>query len=190
MVATDGVAFRSQHPGVELHPTRLGAWEETRHENLSLFMPGVYWDDAARARIKTGERGVFKSRGIAARDLSAHIAALDAAWAQMPRTSQNWPQMKIPVAFQAVSPQQALQRGDWSLCGKVSSGERTLSADPSQKRLGHGIGRSMPWARPKDAMSLAYDGAFGDELRAFVDDEFGDNPDGPIGQLLAEVFHD
>src|SRR5690606_895113 len=44
MVATDGVYFRSPHPSLEIDKSRLGAWDESIKRNLTLFMPGIYWD--------------------------------------------------------------------------------------------------------------------------------------------------
>lgn len=187
MVATDGVAFRSPHPGLYLDISRLGAWSATEHKNLTLFMPGVYWDDATRARVAAGELGVFKSRGVAARDLSAHLGALDAAWEPF----RGWPEMTLPVSFQLISPKQALERGDWSLCGQVrTDAERTISADPKAKRWAFGPGRSKPYGKGKSLESLPYDGSFGDELRAMGDAQDGDHPDGPIANLRAEALYD
>ncbi len=187
MVATDGVVFRSRHTRLDLDKERLGAWTENRHENLSLFMPGVYWDDDDRRRIGDGEQPVFKSRGIAARDLSQHITKLDRAWSRF----KQWPKMTLPVSFQLVSPKQALDRKKWELCGVVSTDKtRVVSADPKLKRIAAGPGRSKPYQEPKIVTSLPYDGLFGDEMRAFMDDEFGDHPDGPVGELLAEALHD
>lgn len=184
MVATDGVVFRSRHSRLDLDKERLGAWTESRHENLSLFMPGVYWDDEDRKRIAEGLQPVFKSRGIAARDLSKHITELDRAWKR-----GGWPTMTLPVSFQLVSPKQALDRGKWETCGTVSTDKkRVISADPKMKRLATGPGRSKPYNEPKVLLSLPYDGAFGDELRAFNDAEFGDHPDGRIADLLAEAL--
>jgi hypothetical protein len=203
MVATDGVVFRSPHTRLDLDKERLGAWTENRHQNLSLFMPGVYWDDDDRERIRKGEQPVFKSRGIAARDLSQHIAAIDRAWSR-----PGWPKMTLPVGFQLVSPKQALDRKKWELCGCVISADkpatwpidkktgkpkkpvRVISADPKMKRVATKPGQSQPWQEPKELVSLPYDGSFGEELRAFAEDEFGDHPDGPIGEMLAEAMHD
>lgn len=187
MVATDGIAFRTPHPGLRLHDTDLGAWSATEHKNLTLFMPGVYWDDATRARVAAGELGVFKSRGVAARDLSAHLGALDAAWEPF----RGWPEMTLPVSFQLISPKQALERNDWGLCGQVrTDSERTISADPKAKRWALGAGRSKPYAKGKSLESLPYDGSFGDELRAMGDAQDGDHPDGPVANLRAEVLYD
>lgn len=190
MVATDGVVFRSPHPRLQLHETMLGAWSPEVHENLSLFMPGVYWDDRTRARVAAGEAGVFKSRGIAAKDLSAHLGALDAAWKRAEKTGE-WPEMELPVSFQLTSPKQALTLKDWALCGQVRDDKsRKISANPKDKRWALAPGRSMPYERAKELESLPYDGTFGDELREGNEQEFGDHPDGPVMQLNAEVLYD
>lgn len=207
MVATDGVAFRTRHPGLDLDETRLGAWTESRHENLSLFMPGFYWDDNGRAMIRRGEVPVFKSRGIAAKDLARHVGALDRAWARM-QPSGQWPRAELDVSFQLVSLPQALARGRWDTAGMVvTGGHRIVNANPLRKRKALAPGRSYCWAEgggvvqepDKDTgeliwkagpgvRSLPYNGTFGDELRAFQSEEFGDHPDGEIGDLLAEAW--
>ena len=73
MVATDGVYFRSRHNDLAIS-NRLGGWSETRKENLTLFKPGVYWDDSARERIHLGKAPNFKSRGISARDFAIQLS--------------------------------------------------------------------------------------------------------------------
>lgn len=204
MVATDGVSFRTPHTALELDDRRLGAWTEQRHQNLSLFMSGVYWDDAARKRIAEGEQPVFKSRGVSARDLASNIEALDRAWKQFDET--GWPAMKFPVRFQLVSPKQALARRKWELCGAVITHAneatwplvqgvpreplRAIDSNPRRTRIASGPGRSNPYQQGKELESLPYDGTFGDELREYQENEFGDNPDGPVGLLLPEMLLD
>lgn len=189
-VATDSVTFDSPHTHLTLSEEQLGAWSLTEHENLSLFMPGVYWDDRTRERVETGKEGVFKSRGIAAKDLSKHLASLDAAWKRAERSGE-WPAMQVIVSFQLTSPRQALAQGDWSRCGQVRDDRpRDISADPKDKRQALCPGRSIPYEMGKELMSLPYDGTFGDELRARNEREYGDHPDGPVIQLETEVFRD
>lgn len=192
MVATDGVTFKSRHDGLELDPQKLGAWTETPHENLSLFMPGVYWDDSSRARIAAAKDPVFKSRGIAAKDLARRVAAIDRAWARFGQGRGDWPKLSLPISFALVSPKQALARGKWDLCGTVTTdGNRTVKAAPGHKRRATAPGRSAPWGRPQkgELLSLPYDGLFGDEMREGWDDEFGDHPDGPVATLLTGAMH-
>jgi hypothetical protein len=186
MVATDGLVFRTPHPSLPLDSERLGAWTASEHQNLSLFMPGVYWDDADRARIARGEGHAFKSRGIAAKDLAKHISELDDTW--LTAGPGHWPRMELDVSFQLVSVKQALQWGKWELAGTVNTDKtRVISADPKAKRLASGPGRSLP-VPAEQLDSLPYDGLFGDEMRAFADDEFGDHPDGRVADLLIEAL--
>jgi hypothetical protein len=183
MVATDSVTFAAPHPGLPLDGQQLGAWTEHKHEGLSLFMPGVYWDDDTRDRLRRGEDPALKSRGISASDIAKRLAVIDRAWTRFAR--DGWPRLMIPVRFQLVSPRQALARRKWQLCGSVvTSGRRIISADPKGKRVGLGAGRSLPYAAADDIASYPYDGTFGDEMSEFADTEFGDHPDGPIGSVI------
>ncbi len=180
MVATDGVVFGSPHPALDIDPSRLGAWTAGEYRNLSLFMPGVYWDDVSR---ETLDGGHLKTRGINSRDLGARLRVIDRAWERF--DNDGWPRLVIPIGFQLVSPKQALARGKWDTCGTVhTQGHRIISADPEQKRVGAGPGRSKPYESCPEGASLPYDGMFGDEMRAWETDEFGDHPDGPIGGVL------
>jgi hypothetical protein len=56
MIATDGIVFKEPHPNLRIHATELGAWDHEVYEDLSLFMPGLYWDNKARAAISRGKR--------------------------------------------------------------------------------------------------------------------------------------
>jgi hypothetical protein len=180
MVATDGIVFSSPHPALDIDPVRLGAWTAGTYDNLSLFMPGVYWDDVSR---ETLEAGNLKTRGIASRDIGRRLAIIDRAWERF--ENDGWPRLVIPVGFQLVSPKQALARGKWDTCGSVAvDGHRIVSADPTPKRVGTGPGRSKPYVSTPEGASLPYEGLFGEEVRVWEDDEFGDHPDGPIGGVL------
>ena len=186
MIATDGLVFRSPHPALGMHKSRLGAWDGTVHRNLSLFMPGVYWDDESRQRIAAGEAPAFKSRGIAAKDLHRHVEDLDTAWLLF--SEVGWPRMELDVAFQLISPTQALARRKWELAGTVNNDKkRIISANPEAKRIATGPGKSAAWPHAAKLESLPYDGTFGDEARAFADSEFGDHPDGRIADILVET---
>ena len=76
MVATDGVYFLSRHPTLPLSEV-LGEWEETEHDNMTLFKPGVYWDDKAREAISRGDSAMFKARGVNARSFSRVLSRID-----------------------------------------------------------------------------------------------------------------
>lgn len=146
MVATDSVVFKERHPFLNIHETELGAWDETKHTNLTLFMPGVYWDDTTRQRIADNESPKLKSRGIPAIDLAKWVARIDAEWTDLLTRADNWrwPTVKLPVKFQMVTAKQAVVRNDWITCGKVTDdGFREISADPSSKR------QDLPWKNQK-----------------------------------------
>lgn len=187
MVATDSVTFRSPHPALELDDRKLGAWSESRHDNQTFFMPGVYWDDDTRERLSDGSDPVLKSRGISARDLARRIAVLDRSWARYER--DGWPRLVLPVSFQLVSPRQALARNKWQLCGTVvRNGKRIINSDPSIKRHALRPGRSRPFHRLTAEWSTPYERRFGEELGELDALEFGDHPDQPIGSLLPALF--
>lgn len=187
MVATDSVTFRSQHTALELDDQKLGAWSETRHDNQTFFMPGVYWDDATRERLEEGIDPVLKSRGISARDLARRIRVLDRSWDRYDR--DGWPRLVLPVTFQLVSPAQALARGKWGLCGTVvRDGKRIIKSEPSMKRHALRPGRSRPIHRLTDEQSTPYDRQFGEEMSELSAMEFGDHPDMLIGSILPALF--
>lgn len=122
MIATDGVYFTSPHPDLPVSD-RLGEWDCEKHENLTLFKPGVYWGDKARKRIANGEAVAFKSRGVNARDLAPHLAAIDdmfAAWVPgrkgeqfrtgpFPDVRNAWPSVTLIAQFGQRSILQALR---------------------------------------------------------------------------------
>lgn len=187
MVATDGVMFRSRHTGLDLDEKRLGAWSESEHRNQTFFMPGVYWDDATRERLREGSDPVLKSRGISSRDLAERIAILDRAWSRYER--DGWPRLVLPVSFQLVSPRQALARGKWELCGAVvRDGKRIIDSNPALKRHALRPGRSRPIHSLTDPVSTPYDRHFGEEMSELTAMEFGDHPDMPIGDILPALF--
>jgi hypothetical protein len=205
MVATDGIYFRTPHPNLEIDDSRLGAWDHTLKENLSLFMPGVYWDDKTRQKISEGKAPELKSRGISAVDLAAMIADIDHAW-------ENWvvgsepPVMEIPVRFNMVTATQALARNKWWTCGHVSSLEnwrppmvypmpRVISASPHNKREGmlyndtKGFNDSIPYLEaPGGLESTPYDRRFGLEDIDYNEDFNWETPDGSINGILAEAL--
>ncbi len=142
MVATDGVYFTSPHPSLALDKTKLGAWDETVKEGMTLFMPGVYWDDKTRERIKTGDTPSLKSRGINAQDLADQIETLDYLFAVLHRSvlsgseTTDWPTITFRVRFLLESCKSALNRNDWGSAGRVVHGaERQLSSTPESKRI-------------------------------------------------------
>lgn len=143
MIATDGVYFRSRMPeewrAKNVSPKELGKWDEDSKENLTLFKPGVYWDDKARARIAKGEAPEFKSRGVSAKRFASQLAKIDEvfrSWnGKFPDDESSWPTVRFPAGFQQTSCKQALMRGKWSDAGKVTtSGFLAQNSFPDGKR--------------------------------------------------------
>jgi hypothetical protein len=192
MVATDGVYFREPHPGLDIDPQRLGAWDETVKHNLTIFMPGVYWDDKSRDAVRSGNLPALKSRGISSRDLAAAIEQLDQEFHHI---EQGWPTMAITTPFSMITATQALAWNRWHDAGTLqwapgSDGQepitRTINSDPKAKRDPHtwltagtdhrGDYRTAPWNEDTTLDTHPYDGQFGR-----VDDEtqWGVTPDTP-----------
>lgn len=171
MVATDGVYFRRPHPGLDLDPARLGAWDHTVKHNLTLLMPGVYWDDTTRRALADGTAPKLKSRGVSARDLARSVAGLDEAFTRMIVRKggpvPGWPTATVPIDFSMVTATQALARGTWDTAGTlVADAEKVLSASPHKKRAPHlsddrGIWRTYPYAEGQQLESTPYDRTFG-----------------------------
>lgn len=196
MVATDGVYFKSPHTALDLSDSTLGAWDETRKENMTLFMPGIYWDDATRTLLKEGKDPKLKSRGINARDLANHIDEIDAqfkAW----RMGDEWPSLTIPVTFSMVSPGQALSRNKWETCGNISTDTtKRINAEPSTKRTGYTsdddnrtIIASQPFLYGYDIESTPYERTFGDIGEDLQDVGVEYSPDGIIRNIGLEFLN-
>jgi hypothetical protein len=189
MVATDGVYFRTPHDSLPLSGNTLGMWEEETKDNLTLFLPGMYWDDKTRASIQAGKAPILRSRGVSAGDLGQSIAAIDAQYNQWTER-KVFPSAEVAVKFNMVSMGQALNRNRWDLCGTVvEGGMRKLDSDPKSKRWAlmlereGDIIRSGPYYMGRQLQTVPYDRRFGDELRDRQDNEAILTPDGD-GQAL------
>lgn len=146
MIATDGVYFLTPHPTLPTDKDELGKWSTDNHENLSILMPGLYWDDDSRASVHSGESLKLKSRGVSGKYLAPFIDEFDEQWERLkgwftgPRNRkavepEHAPSREIIVEFSVVSPKLAAARDNWDLCGRVVWDEpRLISADPSSKR--------------------------------------------------------
>lgn len=204
MIATDGVYFRSPHPGLDLSETELGKWSTSTKSNLTIVMPGVYYDDRARSH---GFAAV-KSRGIPAAGLAAAIGSLDAGFSTLvndPTRSGNWPELRVPIKFKVKTPRSALNEGKWERAGSVERDiERNLSSDPTSKRVGPedmvdmlfggdrlpyvdagGVVRTFPYVQHDTVQSTPYSKTFG---IAADDDYDGLSPDGSFGQQLIDYL--
>lgn len=141
MVATDGVYFTSPHPTLRLDGSALGAWDEVAKVGMTQLMPGVYWDDTTRERIKHGGTPSLKSRGVNASDLAREIDGLDHAFAVAVGLLEDgqdftWPAITFSTNFLLDSCKSALQRGVWETAGRVTHGaSRSISSNPQSKRV-------------------------------------------------------
>lgn len=208
MVATDGVYFRTPHPGLDIDKGRLGAWDHSTKENMTIVMPGVYYDDASRDSVRSGGFAKLKSRGIPAAAFAAAIGKLDAGFSKLaedPTRKEHWPTLDVPIKFQVQSPRLALHQGKWGSAGTVQRDvDRKLSTDPSSKRVGPGsqgvfmlfedlepyldggIIRTRPYQEGPTLVSQPYEKRFGmDDQR-----DLGVSPDGPVAQELFDLMGD
>ncbi len=148
MVATDGIVFKEPHPTLDVHDTRLGAWDEGTYENLSLFMPGLYWCDKARESIAAGKDPKLKSRGVRAKDLSTVIGRADQAWTRKVGPEWTPPVIEIAVEWAQITAKQAIHRGQWSTAGMAVWGEkRIINGNFATKRHGLVLSREEGWER-------------------------------------------
>ena len=198
MVATDGVYFRSAHPDLPCTGA-LGDWDANDKANLTLFKPGVYWDDAARASVAAGEAPVFKARGVNARDFGSQLQHVDNLFrtlsANRPRRI-DWPAVEFPVSFSMVTALQALQRNDWDLAGTlVNEPTNRQSSDPSLKRSSWywdgDLLRSRPNRNDPYEPSRPYEKRFGmaDPFSDESKEAAGIHPDGYPGDLWKEAIY-
>jgi hypothetical protein len=149
MVATDGIYFKTHHPNLPL-TGNLGDFEEGQKENISLFKPGVYWDDKARHAVARGEAPVFKARGVHAASFAKALADADTQftrlyqlrpWRTLDSTGlhaawiEHWPTVTFTLDFSLITGLQALQRSNWGLAGTLESEPKALqSSNPILKR--------------------------------------------------------
>lgn len=169
MVATDGIYFRSPHPGLELDGSRLGAWDEAKVENLTLLKPGVYWSDKDRESVRAKKGLKLKSRGISARDLAERMDEFDGLFRGW-RPGVDWPSLTIDIAFRVTGPKVALMRNKWETCGASVRDDRVIvNSNPQLKRnisnmeARAGAWYSHPYAVPPSGtlQSLPYRKEFG-----------------------------
>lgn len=131
MVATDGVYFRWQHPELQKQLSNiLGEWEETEHEDLILFKPGMYWDKPAIINLEKGELPECKARGVSMRDFVSVIKEFTdefKSWdGRFPKTKDEWPHSNIHLGFAMISCSQALA---WTISKRMGGnlGDKPIS---------------------------------------------------------------
>lgn len=207
MVATDAVFFTTPHPSLILSE-KLGEWDYTLRRNLTIFKPGVYWDDETRRQIVQGEKPKFKARGINANQFANQIWLVDSwydSWHDNDTGSITWPDVQFQSGFSMVSALQALVRNKWDTAGRIRDVTLFHTSNPYRKRDGiwwdkeYMVWRSgvlvkeydylmMDW---KDVVSMPYvksfgfDDPFSDESR----EEFGVTEDGLVGNSYKSLFN-
>lgn len=191
MIATDGLYMRSPHPYLTLSSDTLGSWDKGEKHNLTLFRPGVYWDDKARNTINNTP--TLKSRGINAYELAKHVTWIDEQFKQFPKHGE-WPSVTIPIRFSVTSHTLALARNKWRTCGSVTSYDKNgtvqeLTSEPSNKR-------NVNWYVDGDLIRTpvyrdlgpthGYNKTFGMSLQALIDNDAFITDDGTIAQELRD----
>lgn len=195
MIATDGIVFKEPHPYLDIDAERLGAWDEEKYENLSLFMPGLYWHDEARKQIREGIVPQLKSRGVSAKYLGTVIDRVDNLWREY-EGGKDMPRVALTIDWALIGAKQAIVRNDWKTCGQnVYNAQRWLDGSPYNKRSGltkvnswGGI-RSWPYDERENLETLAYEPRFGlrdDDDMDEVDELI--TPDGMVGDINAHAF--
>jgi len=216
-VATDAVYFLSPHPSLPIS-NKLGEWDTTEHSNITLFKPGVYWDDNARKMIADGESPQFKARGVSARDMGSRLAEIDAQFEAMTEPpplsvhmtgkptktdTEFWPSTEFIPGFQMVSAKEALNRGRWKLAGTLMHRPVKQSSWPGLKRQGAYFDDKLLRTEPRRHRGVeSWDNPAGmDELRSLpyeghvvltdeddVTEEYGITPDGMVDQLQIDAM--
>ena len=209
MVATDGIFFDSPHPGLHVS-NMLGDWECKERVNLTLFKPGVYWDDKAREAILNGKFTGFKARGVNARYFASCVGEADRLfynasggptkipefrykiWEESPYplyVGNIWPKVEFEIGFSMTSVLTALNVGRWGDAGAVAESVSVEhSSNPYTKRgksywdeNGRRI-RTKVLDLGQDIESVPYEKRFGaeDPFSLENDELFGIHPEGSI----------
>lgn len=113
MIATDAVFFRHEHPHLQLS-NKLGDWDCTEIQGLTLFKPGFYWDDRGRD-ILSGkvENVTIKTRGVSRKDFEKVVQKVDEqfrSWDFTENYNMEWPWVTVDVSFAQVSIKDAINR--------------------------------------------------------------------------------
>lgn len=211
MVATDGIFFDSPHSGLPISD-RLGEWDCSERDNLTLFKPGVYWDDKSRQKIAQGDPVGFKARGVNARDFARHIGEIDRKFLSAIEwppefkkilfdnpefttyIEKDWPWIEFPVGFSVTSAKVALMRNAWQSAGATAVNIIVRQdSDPTDKREGVYYDertnrlRTTPLDVPYDEIvSTPYDKKYGieDPFSQETQEWMGIGPDGSVQDVL------
>lgn len=199
MVATDGIVFKEPHPSLDIDGQRLGAWDAETYENLSLFMPGLYWHDKAREQIAEGKAPQLKSRGVSAKYLGSVIDRVDFLWRkylELPG-ERDVPRVAINVDWALVGAKQAIVRNAWETCGtNVWNAQRWVDGYPHNKRShltlldAWGGIRSIAYLESDVLETTYYEPRFGQEDEEFDRDDIDElvTQDGLVGEIRAHAF--
>lgn len=206
MVATDAVFFLQPHPGLRVSD-RLGEWDTTVRRNLTIFKPGVYWDDSTREQIRKADEVRFKARGINAQKFAEELWKVD-FWFQQwdPASNEDiqWPDVQFESGFSIITPTQALAWNKWHLAGRNNPRMVYHTSIPRNKRRGIWfdsganvfrsglIHREYNWQTGDydNVCSTPYqkrfglDDPFSDESR----EENGITPDGTVNDMFRWIF--
>lgn len=208
MVATDAVFFCDPHPDLSISK-KLGEWDYECRNNLTLFKPGVYWDDNTRRDISENRSPHFKARGIAAADFASSIERIDRTFQEWNSISPNlsshsgmvegWPYIEFITGFSMITCLMAIRRGKWELAGQVNQEMKVAqNANPYDKRIGAWpeqlddgriIWRSEPWTLPiNDCESKPYQKRFGmdDPWSLERMEMYGITPDGSPADIIQD----
>lgn len=213
MIATDGVYFLTRHEGLDSQLSdEMGDWSRDEKHTLTLFKPGVYWDDKSRELINLGQAPRFKARGINAVDFARSIASVDAmfdTWTEGDAPDVAWPVVSFRSRFSQVSVSQALQwtaetkpvglqEGKYRrLAGQVMNGKQlTQNATPDVKRDArklrfdeqYQVWRTAPWDHNGYPPSTPYDKRFGLDLEMSEWNEYA-TPDGTVMMGFREALY-
>lgn len=207
MVATDGVYFLDRHPGLdERISERIGEWSREEKRNLTLFKPGVYWDDSTRETIEKGDTPQFKARGINAKDFGKSLSEVDDIFhkwnTEAPSCHNDWPRVEFHSSFTQIS---VLQAVEWTAgekdpvirnaryrrdAGRVMEGKPLIQDSfpeskrhPFMTRDENGVWRSEWYRGLAPSESYPYSKDFG-----IVANEWNDyqTPEGPVVMQFKE----
>src|ERR1700722_999164 len=204
MVATDGVYFRHPHDSLPISGN-LGDWDHEEKPNITLFKPGVYWDDKARKAIASGKAPIFKARGVNANDLGKRITQIDVMFHDLVQygtsgtgdfADDKWPGVRFPVNFAMTTALQALHRNDWNQAGAIlPDAFAQQSSHPGKKReqpyFDGGILRTRPKSNDPYEASHPYTKRFGieDPFSDVSMEAYGVTPDGLVGNVFREAIN-
>jgi hypothetical protein len=200
-VAQDAVYFR--HPRDLKLSDNLGDWAVTEHENLTLFYPGIYWDDKVRALIAEGQKPRYKARGFKSVHMSDAVGQADNVYRNWSRTTP-WSNILPVLTFAAldiVTLTQAMRHdgsGNWSTVGQVKEIAHKIPSENIGKHRSVEMGglywdteneffRTTPYLEGESGLESA---PFAKKFGWKEDDEleFGCNQDGSVlEQIRSEM---